>query len=110
MFCDGVVRQNGRGFLQCNTVADCAAIGAGNCSISHNRACFDDTIGIEGSATMFTADLSALFCIPPTNSAAVNNSSGLPGAGAVTLSTELTALCASDETVAWEPPGGSNCP
>ena len=45
-FCDGVVRQNGRGFLQCNTVADCAAVGAGNCTITHKRPCFDDTIGI----------------------------------------------------------------
>jgi hypothetical protein len=104
------VRQNGHGFLQCNTIADCAAIGAGNCTISQKRKCFGDPIEINGSATMFTADESALFCIPPTNSAAVNNSSGLPGPGVVTLSPELTALCASDETVAWEPPGGSNCP
>jgi hypothetical protein len=110
MFCDGVVRQNGRGFLQCNTVADCAALAAGNCSISQKRPCYPDPLEITGDGTPFGASLSSLFCVPPTTSAAVNNSAGLPSAGAVTLNMDMDALCASDASVVWEPPAGVNCP
>ena len=109
-FCDAIVRQNGRGFLQCNTDVDCAALNAGSCTIEQTRPCHDNPLTIEGEATVFQGDLSALFCIPPTNSAAVNNSAGLPGAGASTLATDFTVKCASDPSVVWEPPGGTNCP
>jgi hypothetical protein len=109
-YCDGIVRQNGRGFLECTTVADCTVLNAGGCTITQLRKCYDDPIEIDGSATIFTINNSALFCIPPTTSDAVNQTAGLPGPGVVTLSAETTAYCASDPSVVWEPPGGSNCP
>jgi hypothetical protein len=110
MFCDGIVRQNGRGFLQRNTTVDCAALAAGSCTIEQDRPCYPDPLEISGAGTPFGADLSSLFCIPPTNSAAVNNTAGLPGAGATTLNMDMDVLCASDHAVVWEPPAGVNCP
>ena len=110
MFCDGKVRGNGRGFLQCNTTADCVTLDAGACTIEQVRACYNDPIEIDGSGNSFGGDDSTIFCIPPTNSAAVNNSAGLPGAGAVTLNVDHVVTCASDPSVVWQPPAGINCP
>ncbi len=109
-FCDGVTHPNGRGAIACNTDADCAAFGAGRCTLVERLRCYPDPITVGGGPGIFGADLGGLACIGLTTSPAINVASGLPGAVRVALNVDLDVRCASDESVSWQPPAGANCP
>jgi hypothetical protein len=77
--------------------------------VSKQRRCFTNPIVVDGEPGTYRAQSGGLFCIPPTTSAAVNNTGGLPGAGRLTLDFDAEPRCAADPDVIWEAPGGSNC-
>ena len=110
-FCDGFVRANGKGFLQCFTNADCSASGAdgGACSLLENKPCFLDPIVAEGVADPQTPIGAAIFCIPPTSSQGINAAAGLPGPGRVVNQGRVRTFCASDPSVEYVP-GVGGCP
>lgn len=125
-FCDGVTRQDGSGLLTCNDDADCAALDAscpggdcGSCSISQMRACFPNPLGAAGSDSAlgavpssgaYGADLVSTLCLPATADSAVNDSIGLPGPARMLINFDFLGRCASNPTLSYELPGGSNCP
>jgi hypothetical protein len=82
-------------FRGCSVNADCTVPGD-SCSFGKFRDCFLDngTVGNSVTATGVpypscggsgSGTVGALFCVPPTSSGSVNNVSGLPGLGRVTL-------------------------
>ncbi|HEY2386101.1 MAG TPA: hypothetical protein VGK30_04005 [Candidatus Binatia bacterium] len=82
-------------FRGCGTDADCPAPGD-TCAFEKFRDCFLDNGAIGGSVTVSgvpypscggvgTGTVGALFCVPPTSSSSINNVSGLPGLGRVSL-------------------------
>jgi hypothetical protein len=108
-YCDGQTHPDGRGYVTCVADADCAALGAGTCTISENRRCFPDPITVEGHADPQNPASAAIFCIPPTTSAAVNASGGLPGPGTFNLDLDLDIRCLSDINDPYQLPDGANC-
>jgi hypothetical protein len=108
MYCDGITHPDGRGFITCVGDADCQALGAGSCTIAENRRCFPNPIAVEGRADTAVAVRGAIFCIPATNSPAVNASGGLPGPGTFELEFEPDVRC-RDDLSAYESPSGVNC-
>jgi hypothetical protein len=95
--CDGLVRANGDGFLKCLENADCDAISTlcpgndcGDCSLTKLRPCFLDPIAAQGIADPDDPLLVSTFCIPPTNNAAINGTSGLPGPARVAVDSLVT--------------------
>ncbi|HYC53512.1 MAG TPA: hypothetical protein VEL28_01035 [Candidatus Binatia bacterium] len=109
-FCDGDVRANGRGYLTCLTDAECEALNAGSCTLLENRACYPASLSVDARSGHFGGTLSNLFCIAASNSPAINSSSGLPGPGVVALNVEFEPVCATDHSIIYNFPGGSNCP
>jgi hypothetical protein len=97
--CDGELRANGEGYILCDTNADCASVDAvcgdgspgscGDCLLSKNRSCFLNPVVADGSPGTDTQVLATAFCVPPTNSSAVNSGSGLPGPSRVVIDVEL---------------------
>jgi hypothetical protein len=82
-------------FRGCANNADCMRPGD-SCTLEKFRDCFLDNGVLGGSVTVSgvtypscggsgSGTVGAFFCIPPTASGSVNNSSGLPGLGRVTL-------------------------
>ncbi|HEY2772420.1 MAG TPA: hypothetical protein VGK20_00075 [Candidatus Binatia bacterium] len=112
-YCDAVVRADGGGLIGCNANIDCAAssigIDAGACSLSQRRPCFLDPIVAQGAANPVVPIASGPFCIPPSTSASVNASAGLPGPGRLVVQTVLTLFCKSDPQAAYTP-GTGGCP
>jgi hypothetical protein len=93
-FCDGLLRENGDGFLQCNSDSDCASINAlcggncGTCNHVQRRKCFLNPIQETGVADPENPILVSAFCLPPTSNSAINGVAGVPGpARAVTETT-----------------------
>jgi hypothetical protein len=86
-----VSRANGNGYVQCaNGQSDCdssvcdnpatvAVETCGNCSVTDTKPCFVDPIVADGTADPENPVLVTTFCIPPTISAAINSTGGLPG-------------------------------
>ena len=110
MFCDGTTQPDGSGFVTCQNNAGCATSGGGGtCSIQANRRCFTNPIVTEGSPSLVAPVRAAAFCIPPTTSAAVNASGGLPGAGTFDLDFRPDFRCRSDINEPYEFPSGQNC-
>ncbi|HYC56385.1 MAG TPA: hypothetical protein VEL28_15740 [Candidatus Binatia bacterium] len=81
--CDGLVEEDGRAVLACNSNTDCDGYGsfAGACTVSQPNECFGDTIAADGAASPTAPKTAATFCVPPTSNAAVNTAGGLPGPG-----------------------------
>lgn len=82
-------------FRACLSNADCTVPGD-SCTLGKYRDCFLDNGVISGSVaasgvpypacgSVGSGTVGALFCVPPTSSGSVNNVSGLPGLGRVTL-------------------------
>ncbi len=116
VFCDGHLRQSGRGLIPCSSDADCDALDpecdggdCGSCTLVQGRDCYLDPIEAAGAPSPYGGDMGAIFCVPPTASPAVNNAGGLPGAGRVTINFDYHGVC-DDGLTAFEAPGGSNCP
>jgi hypothetical protein len=57
----------------------------GHCTVAHQQQCFvNGGIIRAGAAGAGDRTLAAIFCVPPSSSAALNNATGLPGPGALT--------------------------
>jgi hypothetical protein len=108
-YCDGTTQPDGRGFLTCAADAECQATGQGLCSISEKRRCYTDPIVSVGDPDPIESAKVSIFCIPPTTSAAVNNSGGLPGPGTFDLEGVNDIRCRDDLSIAYQLPDGSNC-
>jgi hypothetical protein len=90
-FCDGVLRASGEPYVSCDSggQADCdftecdlstpGVDGCGNCTLTKTKTCFLDPIAADGVADVNNPLLVSTFCIPPTISAAINTTGGLPG-------------------------------
>ncbi len=109
-FCDGITRSNGNGYIGCNTNADCATLGAGNCGTAIPRPCYNDPIVNNNDGGPFGALLGSVFCAAPTGNGAVDFATGQPGASQLQLDFDFEARCASNADVVYWAPGGSNCP
>lgn len=125
-FCDGLIRRQGGGMLPCQNADDCRALDSecpggncGSCTVAQQRSCFPDPFGAVGSdgavgstasSGAYGADLVSTMCIAATGNSGVNASVGLPGPGRLLLNFDFLGRCASDNSVAFELPGGSNCP
>jgi cysteine-rich repeat protein len=114
LYCDGVTRANGLGFVQCLSDADCAegAIGfpAGTCSLTERRRCFLDPIVGVGKPDPQYPTGAATFCIAKVaSSPAINSVAGLPGPGRIVNQAKSALFCASDLTVQYQP-GVGGCP
>jgi hypothetical protein len=113
-FCDGIVRSNGEGYIQCTgSNADCApsniGLPGGNCTLEKTRECFLNPITATGSANPQTPLGVAAFCIPPTSNPAINQVAGLPGPGRIKNQARSRTFCASDHNIAYQP-GVGGCP
>lgn len=112
MFCDGITRANGEGFLACQKQEDCDVFPggiAGNCGITKQRECFLDTIVAQGAPHPSTPLGVATFCIAKTGNAGINSVAGLPGPGRVVNQGSVTHYCASNPAVTYTP-GVGGCP
>jgi hypothetical protein len=114
LYCDGVLRANGLGFVQCLSNADCeeGAIGfpAGTCSAVERRRCFLDPIVAIGNPDPQYPAGAATFCIPKVAaSPAINSVAGLPGPARIVNQTESVLYCATDPGVQYQP-GSGGCP
>ncbi len=90
--CDGALKANGDGYIGCSSDFDCDQLASecpgndcGDCTLNEDRSCFLDPIALNGIPDSDNPMLATTFCIPPAASVSVNNASGLPGAGRVTL-------------------------
>jgi hypothetical protein len=112
-YCDALTRADGRGLIRCLSNADCAAdiVGAdaGACALAETRPCFLEPIVVAGAPSPVAPFGAAVFCIPPTNSSAINEVTGLPGPGRLRLQSVLQLFCASDPTAPYLP-GTGGCP
>ncbi|MFP6626422.1 MAG: hypothetical protein VCA74_05100, partial [Deltaproteobacteria bacterium] len=106
-FCDGVVKANGKGFLQCATAADCdsSSIGVdgGQCTLLYRRSCFLDPIIAVGQPHPSTPVGVAVLCIPPTANAGINGVAGLPGPGRLVSQGAGVLYCDSDPSKTYTP-------
>ncbi|MFT5041171.1 MAG: hypothetical protein ACI8TX_002143, partial [Hyphomicrobiaceae bacterium] len=84
-------------------------IDGGNCTLSKRRKCFLDPIVAEGVADPGNPIGAAVFCIPPTVSAAINGVAGLPGPARVVNQGVSVLFCAEDPDSVYTP-GVGGCP
>lgn len=116
-FCDGQLRGNGRGYIQCSNQGDCDAMDSGcdggDCGICDGglwrRDCFPTTITATGIPGVFGSEAVTTFCAAATSDSGVNAAYGLPGPGRLRLDLDFTPYCA-DHGTPYDLPGGSNCP
>ncbi len=90
---DGVC--DGQSFRHCRSgtgTEDCEDVfpGAGSC-VDQPRPCFGSIIERSGTCGVPEATMVSTFCLPPTRSAAVNVTMGLPGPAALALPIHLSA-------------------
>lgn len=112
-FCDGVLRADGRPFVQCVEDADCdstdcGGVSCGACALSEPLDCFLPEIVALGQADPLRPLRAASYCIPPSASG-VNVVVGLPGPARMVRQEIARYLCsgtAEDEYV----PGVGGCP
>jgi hypothetical protein len=111
MFCDGVTRGNGEGFVQCNSNADCTPLGSfvGSCTLSTPRRCFPDPISATGVQDPNKPVAVATFCIAATGNVGINAVAGLPGPGRVKNVAAASSFCASNPATQYTP-GVGGCP
>jgi len=111
-FCDGIVRADGKGFIQCQSDADCApvniGVAAGNCTLTTQRECFLDPIDATGVENADTPLGVAVLCIPPTANGAINSVAGLPGPGRIKNQAKSRLFCAQNLADEYTP--GIGCP
>jgi hypothetical protein len=108
-FCDGVVKANGNGFIECSSNGDCSAFGFGNCTLAKTRPCFNYPVTATGVADPDKPVTVSTFCIPPTTSSGANLVAGLVGPARVVNATTAKSFCGSDPNVQYDP-GVGNCP
>jgi hypothetical protein len=99
-FCDGVMRQNGLGFMTCNNNSDCDFAecddttpeldGCGACTVTQPLSCFLNPIVDDGDPDLDHPMLVSTFCLPPTSNSAINAAGGVPGPARVGAEMDVT--------------------
>jgi len=109
--CDGLVRADGTGILSCLSNSDCQANNPlnGNCTLTHRRKCFLDSIVAHGVASTEFPVGAATFCVPPTANGSINQVAGLPGPTRVVNQGASRAFCAGNHAIEYDP-GTGGCP
>jgi cysteine-rich repeat protein len=106
-FCDAYVRASGRGYVGCQSNADCdpgnIGLEAGACTLKERRQCFLDPIIADGNPDPSTPIGAAVFCIPPTGNDAIDGVGGFPGPGRVYTQARSKLFCASDPSKVFVP-------
>jgi hypothetical protein len=104
LFCAGETRHDGSGYIPCTTDADCSAVGpgVGPCTLSSQRECFPDAILASGVPSPNSPVTVSTMCLPPTASAAINGSLGLPGPARISMQMTPTIGCTLGASV-YEP-------
>lgn len=96
-YCDGLVRSDGRGFIQCLTNADCdpsvIGVNAGECALTHPRECFLPTIEAQGVPDPDTPVAAALYCAGPSSGAGFNAAWGIVGPARLVTQLQTRKLC-----------------
>jgi hypothetical protein len=100
MFCEGLLKADGRGFLACLNDAECVnesftqcpGNDCGPCTLVAQRPCFLDPIEAAGVANPDEPVLAGTFCLPPTINVGINGTSGSPGPGRVVIEQRTTLL------------------
>lgn len=117
-YCDGILRADGAPYISCLSDSDCDTTDCGSgpgvglcgtCSLQSNRQCFLPTIEAAGSADPGAPVGAAVFCLPPTSSAGINGTAGLPGPARVINQARSQTFCSSDPAVEYLP-GVGGCP
>jgi hypothetical protein len=114
MYCDGIQRASGDGYLACTTNDDCQFLffcpgaNCGNCELAQRRRCFLDPLEATGSASTEGDELVSAYCGGLLSSAGKNAAFGLPGPIRLVTDWDFTAYC-PDGITPWEI-GGANCP
>jgi cysteine-rich repeat protein len=111
LYCDGITKADGAGFVQCLSNADCSIFGPtfGDCALSSQRDCFLDPITATGVEDPNFPVAVATFCIAATSNGGINTVAGLPGPGRVKNAARAETFCASNPAVSYTP-GAGGCP
>lgn len=113
LYCDAIVRPDGRGLIGCGANADCEAqnigVNAGACTLVERRPCFLDPIIAQGRAHPVVPLASGTYCSPASSALSVNSVAGLPGPGRLTLQTVVSLECKNDPGTPYVP-GSGGCP
>jgi cysteine-rich repeat protein len=111
LYCDGITKADGAGFVQCLSNADCAIFGPsfGDCALSSQRDCFLDPITATGVQDPNFPVAVATFCIAATSNGGINTVAGLPGPGRVKNVAQAETFCASNPAINYTP-GVGGCP
>jgi len=100
LYCDGLLRAEGTGILQCSTNADCVPpavlINAGNCTLPEFDPCFPTSIALTGTPDTTSPYVVSAVCQGVSNSPGANTVAGYPGPGVRQVQLGLTLQCAGD--------------
>jgi hypothetical protein len=103
--CDGILRANGEGIINCLSNADCApgniGVDAGNCTLSKQRECFLTTIATQGTSDTVQPVASGVACAAKTSNFGVKTVVGLPGASRLRLEAETVFRCSGNPSFAY---------
>jgi hypothetical protein len=104
-FCDGLLRANGEGIVQCQMNADCEpqniGFDAGDCTLTKQRECFLPTIDAQGSPSTSQPVIAGIACAARTANGGINAVIGLPGPLRLNLEAEAVYRCASDPSFTY---------
>jgi hypothetical protein len=101
-YCDGLVRANGEPMVPCNPAntgdqSECAALNAGadlgTCAVTRRLLCLPETTIATGTPNPTAPIGASTFCVPPTDSGAINSGAGLPGPGRVVNQAKARTFC-----------------
>jgi hypothetical protein len=111
-YCDGFLRDNGRGVVPCSIQGDCDLVtcaggSCGTCSHFEVRKCFPDPVETSGTNGETLAGTS---CMPASASPAMNIQHGWPGPFRLRQDFSLHSVMCPDGVTPYRGPGGSNCP
>ncbi len=107
LYCDGLLRADGKGILPCFADFQCDAFvtgspnpedwicpgdDCGSCAHAETRSCFVDPIALSGTASATAPVIAGATCVPPTTSTSVDAVFGLPGPSSLVLETVLQPM------------------
>ncbi len=91
-YCDGFMRANGGGVLNCLDDDSCHALdtacpggSCGTCTHPQVRSCFLNPIVTNGTPDTHNPVLAGSFCLPPTSNNSINVTVGSPGPGLIKI-------------------------
>lgn len=95
IYCDGLVRTSGLGYIACNVNNDCVSYpGAGNCTLVEDSPCFMPTISATGIASTTFPYIVSAECSGLSSNPGANTASGYPGPGFRRHQVDNIAYCA----------------